>query len=126
MYGIDISKYQDKIKWDELAIFCDREGTVYTAKTDSTQYVHPVDFVFIKATQGTDIQDPLYLSHVEQARKHYIKMGSYHVLELEPTKESIKAQIKNFTRQIQMEKRDLPPMLDLEVDSLKNDRENWA
>lgn len=119
VYGIDISKYQDKIKWDELAIFCDREGTVYTAKTDSTQYVHPVDFVFIKATQGTDIQDPFYLSHVEQARKHYIKMGSYHVLELEPTKESIKAQIKNFTKQIQMEKRDLPPMLDLEKDDLE-------
>lgn len=119
VYGVDISKYQKGINWDELAIFCDRQGTVYTIKTDSTKYVHPVDFVFIKATQGTDIQDPLYLSHVEQARKHYIKVGAYHLLELEPTKESIKAQIENFTRHMQMEKYDLPPMLDLEADSLK-------
>ena len=119
VYGVDVSKWQEGINWDELAIFCDRQGLVYTVKTDSTIYVHPVDFVFIKATQGTDIQDPFYLSHVQQARKHYIKMGSYHVLVLEPTKESIKAQIENFTRHLQMEKHDLPPMLDLEKDKLE-------
>lgn len=57
--GIDISKHQGRIHWDELS------------------QVKRLQFIFIKATEGADIKDPNYDKNIKQARKHGIPVGSY-------------------------------------------------
>lgn len=64
--GIDISRHQGRIHWDEL-------GEVKRLK-----------FVFVKATEGINIQDPWYESNISYARKHQIPVGSYHFLSKAP------------------------------------------
>ncbi len=51
-YGIDVSRYQHKIKWDSLMVLTDRSGRTIYSKT-SAKDIRPVSFVFIKATEGS-------------------------------------------------------------------------
>ena len=49
--GIDVSKYQGTINWTKVA-------------KDST-----IRFVYVKATEGTSIQDPMYRTNITKAKK---------------------------------------------------------
>ena len=59
--GIDVSKFQGNINWTKVA-------------KDST-----IQFVYVRATEGTSIQDTYYKSNLSKAKKAGLLVGSYHV-----------------------------------------------
>lgn len=95
--GIDISKHQGRIHWDELS------------------QVKKLQFIFIKATEGADIKDPSYDKNINQARKHGIPVGSYHFLSKAPAP----LQFENFRNVVDKDKQDLLPVIDAEDDGTK-------
>lgn len=95
--GIDISKHQGRIHWDELS------------------QVKRLQFIFIKATEGADIKDPCYDKNINQARKHGIPVGSYHFLSKAPAP----LQFENFRNVVDKDKQDLLPVIDAENDGTK-------
>ena len=92
--GIDISKHQGTINWEELK------------RNPSIKYV------YIKATEGSDYVDPKYRENIRNARKHGFKVGSYHFL---TNKSSARAQFQNFVRNVNRDEQDLLPIIDVEV-----------
>lgn len=112
VYGIDLSKYQHhgSIRWKDLAIYSDSYGDAYAYPSEEHDYMQPVTFTFIKATQGST-QDPNYRFHLENARKHHVIVGVYHFFTID---DDIDAQISNFIQHVKIDKGDLPPVLDLE------------
>ena len=95
--GIDISHYQGEINWDKL-----RNAQIQGA---------PVSFVFVKATQGTDIWDENFNQNFHNARKNDIIRGAYHYFS---PLASGKEQARYFCKMVQLDERDLPPVLDVE------------
>ena len=91
--GIDVSKFQGKINWTKVA-------------KDKT-----VKFVYIKATEGTSIQDPYYKTNVAKARKAGLLVGSYH---LYSSKTTAYQQFANFKKMVKKSEQDLIPVLDIE------------
>ena len=95
--GIDISKYQSlngPIDWAKVA-------------TDKN-----IKFIYIKATEGTTHVDPYYKDHLDKARRHGFKVGSYHFFTM---KSPVKSQFDNFKRNAVKSKQDLIPVIDLEI-----------
>ncbi len=91
--GIDVSKFQGNINWTKVA-------------KDKT-----VKFVYIKATEGTSIQDPYYKTNVAKARKAGLLVGSYH---LYSSKTTAYQQFANFKKMVKKSEQDLIPVLDIE------------
>lgn len=100
VFGTDISRHQGKIQWDKLANFRFNG--------------HKIEFVFIKATEGESWEDRQFNYNWKMAKFHQILRGAYHFYL--PKVHSVK-QMKNFTSVVKMEKGDLPPVLDVEVES---------
>jgi lysozyme len=100
VHGIDVSRYQHKINWEEVARF--REDTLR------------IDFAFIKATEGKTLSDRYYNYNMENARKHNIICGAYHYYK--PHVNS-KQQALNFISLVTLTAGDLPPVLDIEEES---------
>ncbi len=96
--GMDISHFQDNIKWDEI-------------KADG------VNFVYLKATQGEHFKDPKFKKHHEATRKECLYRGAYHFYE---SGKDPKKQALNFVDAVQtLIPGDLPPVLDLEELGIK-------
>ena len=92
--GIDVSKHQGDIDWEEMK-------------------KHPkVKFAYIKATEGSDYIDPRYKHNIKEARRHGLKVGSYHFL---TNKSSAKSQFINFAKTASRDEQDLIPIIDVEV-----------
>ena len=91
--GIDVSKYQGNINWTKVA-------------KDST-----IKFVYIKATEGTSIQDPMYRANITKAKKAGLLVGSYH---LYSSKTTAYQQMANIRSVIKKKEQDLIPVLDIE------------
>lgn len=100
--GIDVSKYQLNINWDEIK------------KNPKIQYV------YIKATEGCDHTDHRYEDNIRNARKHGVKVGSYHYL---TNRSSATAQFQNFVRTARKEEQDLIPFIDVEECSRWNSQQ---
>jgi len=92
IWGIDISYYQENIKWKKL----------------KKQKPH---FIFMKATEGTTIQDSKYQSNYKEAKKLGILVGSYHFFSYLTNG---KDQANNFLLTAKHQKGDLPLVLDAE------------
>jgi len=92
--GIDVSKHQGDINWEEL------------------KKNPKIKFVYIKATEGSDYIDPRYKHNIKEARRHGFKVGSYHYLS---NKSSATSQFVNFARTASREEQDLIPVIDVEV-----------
>ena len=92
--GIDVSKYQGSINWKKVA---------------STK---KVSFVYIKATEGSTIQDPYYKTNIKKARAEGLPVGSYH---LYSSKTTATQQFANFKSVVKKEQQDLIPVLDIEA-----------
>ncbi len=90
--GIDISHHQGKIKWSEL-------------KNEN------ISFVIIKATEGGDYKDPLFIDNWTNSKKEGYKTGAYHFYRL--CKDG-KEQAKNFIETAPNSPDNLPPTIDLE------------
>ncbi len=97
--GIDVSKYQGTINWKKVAA---------TKK---------VSYVYIKATEGTTIQDPFYKKNVKGARAAGLPIGSYH---LYSSKTTAYQQFANFKSMVKKSEQDLIPVLDIEERHNKN------
>lgn len=96
--GIDISHYQEDINWDKL-----RNASIQGS---------PVSFVFIKATEGTSILDENFNQNFFNAKKNDIVRGAYHFFS---TTSPAKDQAKYFCKMVQLDEKDLPPVLDVET-----------
>lgn len=97
--GVDISHYQGKVDF-------------------TTLINQKIDFVYLKATEGTEYTDPTYADHVSQIQKiNKLKNdsffnGAYHFYD--PDKDSLE-QASHFVSQVKSSGHNLPPVLDIEV-----------
>ncbi|MBN9686144.1 MULTISPECIES: glycoside hydrolase family 25 protein [unclassified Corallococcus] len=89
--GIDVSRYQSTVNWDDLKA---RAG-----------------FVFVKATESTGKKDPSFASHWSGARKAGLPRGAYHFFH---PKEDVDKQVANFTERLKSDPGELPPVVDVE------------
>ncbi|MCC2095774.1 MAG: hypothetical protein KDJ29_02725, partial [Hyphomicrobiales bacterium] len=92
VHGIDIAKYQGTIDWQAVK----RSG---------------VDFVFIKATEGTDVLDDRFAANWAAAKAAGIPRGAYH---FNYWCTSLEDQFHWFRRNVPRDRDALPPVLDLE------------
>lgn len=90
--GVDVSRYQGMIDWDIL-----------TSQN--------ISFAFIKATEGSSHQDPLFAKNWEDAQKTDIYIGAYHFFSYESSGET---QAQNFIETVGRVDGMLPPVVDLE------------
>lgn len=97
--GIDVSHHQGIIDWDLVA-------------SDST-----IRFVYIKASEGSDLRDSLYTYNLQEARRVGISVGSYHYL---TSSSSVRAQYVNFATYALPEDQDLIPMVDVEAQGVSH------
>lgn len=98
--GIDISRHQGKIHWDEL--------------TDENPQLR---FVYIKATEGSSIVDPFYKRNFKAAKERGLLVGSYHFL---TWRTSMERQVDNFLSNIDLSQQDLLLLVDIEKDGTRN------
>ena len=96
--GIDISHYQEDIDWEMLRN-ADLQGSA-------------VQFVFIKATEGSDQFDKNFNRNFFEAKRNGLVRGAYHFFSSQTPS---KNQAEFFCRMVQLEPGDLPPVLDVEV-----------
>ena len=91
--GIDVSHHSGDVDWD-LAL-----------KED-------VKFVFCKASEGDDWQDPMFSSYFEQLKERGVFKGAYHFYVVGDDPE---VQADNFIKIVSLEPGDLPPVIDIET-----------
>lgn len=103
--GIDVSKYQGTILWNEVAK--DKK----------------IKFVYVRATNGKDVIDPNYEYNLSEAREEGLKVGSYHFL---TSKYSIDEQFKTFLSVATPSNQDLIPMIDVEDAAGKGYLKDWS
>lgn len=111
--GFDVSQFQGDINWSEI---------------DSVEGFK-LDYVFIRATAGSDKVDSRFHENWSNARKHKFIRGAYHYYR--PNENSLE-QAKNFIKIVKLRKGDFPPVLDIEklpesqsIDSLKVGLKRW-
>lgn len=97
VYGIDISRHQGEINWQQL-----KNGTPGEA---------PVSFIYMKATEGSDFTDVNFSNNMANARKHGFTCGAYHYFS--PHSGGL-AQAAMFIKTVKLRKGDLPPVVDVE------------
>ena len=112
VYGMDVSRHQGTWNWEELALYADRKGEVFTGGAKIGYELQPPFFIIMKATEGADLVDPRYADNVMQAREGRIIKGSYHFM---TTLSDIDDQIRNFIDNAVVEEGDFPPVLDIET-----------
>ncbi len=106
IHGIDISRYQETIDWE----------LVRNAQLDT----FPVQFVFIKATEGEELVDSYFKQNFTKAKENNLIRGAYHffIPGVDPEK-----QAQSFISQVQLQAGDLPPVLDVEKDGRLSKKE---
>ncbi|HMO32780.1 MAG TPA: GH25 family lysozyme [Lacibacter sp.] len=97
LHGIDVSHHQGRIHWKEVKAM--RSGGI------------GLDFVFIKATEGTAHTDRQFRYNWKQSRRVELTRGAYHYFI--PSRDG-REQAAHFLRQVELLPGDLPPVLDVE------------
>ena len=100
VFGLDVSRHQGKIDWKKLSKFS-FEG-------------YKFEFVYIKASEGKSWVDRKFDYNWQKAKKYNILRGAYHFYR---PKVNSTIQMENFISVVDMQKGDLPPVLDVEVES---------
>jgi lysozyme len=113
VYGIDVSFWQGNIDWDQLSLPCDEDGCV-SGKIPAPRNQRPVQFAFVRVTKSDSLVDSLYHKNYNEAKRLGIPCGAYHFL---TDTVSGKAQAEFFLSHVKLEPGDLPPVLDVEIDS---------
>ena len=113
MHGIDVSHYQGDINWKMLK--------------QTRQGKFPVEFIFMKATEGGDFSDDRFVANFDSAKVHGFIRGAYHFYN---PKTDADKQAEFFIRSVKLEPGDLPPVLDIEMKSkdvkkLQQDLKIW-
>jgi len=115
-YGIDISHHQSLDIWEYFdENFLNITHTIREAKRNhvikkGTKKIR-IDFVYVKASQSNNFQDPQCINHAWEARIRDIKVGLYHFYSIKTSPES---QFKNFRQQLNKVNYQLPPAIDFE------------
>lgn len=91
--GVDVSHHQKVIEWDSVAI------------------KEPVDFAFVKATEGHDFVDSLFCRNWDELKRLGIRRGAYHFFRAYGCGDE---QARLFLSQVDMAPGDLAPVLDIE------------
>jgi len=92
VFGVDVSAYQGEVDWVRLA----EQG---------------VDFTFIKATEGSGLQDRWFAANWAGAASAGIRAGAYHFFSYDSPGLT---QAENFIRTVPAHPDMLPPVVDLE------------
>jgi len=114
IHGIDVSRYQQAIDWDE----------VNAMKVKAIK----IGFAFIKATEGTSIIDPNFKRNWNKSKRAGVYRGAYHFFN--PNKDG-KTQAENFINNVELKQDDMPPVMDIEqINStspvqLKTEAKRW-
>jgi lysozyme len=74
-----------------------------------------VQFVYLKATEGSTIVDSKYSENVKGAKKAGIPIGSYHYM---TSKSSITSQFRNYYGVVNRKEQDIIPMIDIEEEGV--------
>ena len=115
IYGIDISRYQHGKGRKKLPIFWDKLRISHLGSKSKKQIAgtvdYPVEFCYIKSTEGISIRNKYFLQDYTASRKHGIHTGAYHFFSC---KTSGSAQANHFINSTQFRSGDLPPVLDIE------------
>lgn len=111
--GIDIShNNKGPIVWDSLYVLTDRQGHMHKSMKDAYN-VYPVKFVFIKATEGAGMKDPMFKENWNAAGERDIQRGAYHFFRSSKDGE---LQARNYINTVgELRHSDLPPVLDIET-----------
>ena len=97
IHGIDVSSHQNFIHWPAV-------------KQMEMNHVQ-ANFVFIKATEGLTDVDSRFKQNWLAAKQNNIARGAYHFF---LATKSGKDQAANFIKTVQLQKGDLPPVVDIE------------
>jgi lysozyme len=114
IHGIDVSRYQYTVAWEE----------VKAMKVKEIQ----LGFAFIKATEGIGNTDSEFKRNWKRSKSNGIIRGAYHFF---IASKDGRAQAENFIDKVDLERGDLPPVLDVEqlngVSSaqLKKEAKEW-
>lgn len=113
VHGIDISHYQGQINWKMLE------------QTRQGQF--PIQFIFMKATEGGDFPDKRFVANFDSAKAHGFIRGAYHFYN---PKTDANKQADFFINSVKLEPGDLPPVLDIEkkgkdMKKLQADLKHW-
>lgn len=98
VHGIDVSHYQGTIDWDMVK--------------ENSDSAFPIEFVFMKATEGGDLADENFVYNFERAGKCGFIRGAYHFFS--PKTDPVK-QADYFINMVNLQSGDLPPVLDVET-----------
>lgn len=100
VFGVDVSTYQGEVDWPMLA----SQG---------------VDFAFIKATEGSGLQDVRFRENWTNAQAAGVVVGAYHFFSYDSPGET---QADNFIAAVPVTDGALPPVVDVEFygDKLEN------
>ena len=93
VHGIDVSAYQGRIDWPEVAR-------------------NRVRFAFIKASEGGTLRDPRFTRNWREARAAGVLRGAYHYFQ---ANRGGQVQADLFARTVPLASGDLPPVLDVEA-----------
>jgi lysozyme len=97
IHGIDVSKYQSMIAWEEV-------------KAMKVRHIQ-LGFAFIKATEGIGNTDPHFKRNWKKAKQHDVIRGAYHFF---IGSKDGRMQAENFIAKVELEPGDMPPVLDAE------------
>jgi lysozyme len=97
IHGIDVSRYQDIIAWEEVKAMIARDINL--------------EFAFIKATEGISNTDAQFKRNWKKARESGLVRGAYHFF---IASKDGRLQAENFIDKVKIEPGDLPPVLDVE------------
>ena len=114
IHGIDVSKYQSMIAWEE----------VKAMKVKNIQ----LGFAFIKATEGIGNTDPQFKRNWKKTKENDIIRGAYHFF---IGSKDGRMQAENFIDKVELEPGDMLPVVDAEqlngatAEQLKKEMKRW-
>lgn len=114
IHGIDVSKYQSVIAWQEV-------------KAMRIRNINP-GFAFIKATEGIGKSDPMFSRNWRQSKEAGVLRGAYHFF---IGSKDGKMQAEHFIDKVDLQTGDFPPVLDIEqlngasVADLRKEAKRW-
>lgn len=91
--GVDVSSYQGRIDWNEIA----SQG---------------ISFAFVKATEGSSLVDPCFAYNYENAAAAGLRVGAYHFFSFDSSAET---QADSFIKTVTKTENMLPPVIDVEL-----------
>ena len=98
IFGIDVSHYQGRINWSKVK-----------------RSKHPIKFVFIRSTMGTNGIDSQFKRNWKHSKKQGFIRGAYHYYR---PNENSRKQFNLFASAVKLERGDFPPILDIERQSV--------